>query len=59
MRYCLDKGWIPLPKSDKTDRIAQNVDVFGFRLDKEDIDSLDGQAQEPALVMAVDNESSG
>ena len=56
IRYCLDKGWIPLPKSDKAERIASNADVFGFRLDEEDIVYLDSQPQEPALVIAVDNE---
>ncbi|KAK3075718.1 hypothetical protein LTR53_000760 [Teratosphaeriaceae sp. CCFEE 6253] len=57
VRYCIDKGWSPLPKSDTPERIAQNADVFGFELGKEDLEKLDALPQEKALVLAVDNES--
>ena len=57
VRYCIEKDWSPLPKSDNPGRIAQNVDVFSFQLDKSDMEKLDAQPQEPALVLAVDNES--
>ena len=56
VRYCLEKGWSPLPKSDTPSRIAQNADVFNFQLDKGDMKQLDDQPQEAALVLAVDNE---
>lgn len=56
IRYCLEKDWIPLPKSDNPDRIAQNADVFDFKLDAEDVKKLDGVKQETPLVMAADNE---
>ncbi|KAI7115897.1 hypothetical protein KC343_g11508, partial [Hortaea werneckii] len=55
--YCIEKDWSPLPKSDNPGRIAQNADVFSFQLDKSDMEKLDDQPQEPALVLAVDNES--
>ncbi|TKA58654.1 hypothetical protein B0A55_12136, partial [Friedmanniomyces simplex] len=57
VRYCIDKGWSPLPKSDNPARIAQNADVFDFQLGKEDIEKLDAMPQETPLVLAVDNES--
>lgn len=57
LRYCLQKEWIPLPKSDNPERIAQNADLYGFQLDKEDMSKLDEQDTngKGALVVAVDN----
>ena len=57
IRYCLQKNWVPLPKSDNPGRIAQNASVYDFTLDEKDMQSLDGQKQEDPLVMAADNES--
>jgi diketogulonate reductase-like aldo/keto reductase len=58
LRYCLQKDWVPLPKSDNEGRIAQNADLFNFELSKEDIAKLDEQdtGGKGALVMAVSNE---
>jgi len=56
IRYCIQKNWSPLPKSDNPGRIAQNADVFNFELGKDDMEKLDAQPQEAALVLAVDNE---
>ena len=59
LRYCLQKDWIPLPKSDNPKRIAQNADIFDFQLDGDDMAKLDSQDQggKGALVVAVDNKS--
>ncbi|KAI1382463.1 aldo/keto reductase [Hypoxylon crocopeplum] len=46
IRYCLQKAWVPLPRSEKEERIKQNVDVFNFSLSEDDmtlLDSLDRQ----------------
>lgn len=58
LRYCLQKDWVPLPKSDNSERIAQNADVYGFELSEEDMAKLDEQNTEGsgALVLAVSNE---
>lgn len=58
LRYCLQKGWVPLPKSDNAGRIAQNADLYDFELSKEDLQKLDGkdEGSKGALVMIVDNE---
>lgn len=56
LRYCLDKGWIPLPKSDNPKRIATNADIYSFKLTADDIKKLESQGHE-ALVVAVDNET--
>ena len=41
MRYALQKGWIPLPKSEDPARIVANADVYGFEISKEDMAKLD------------------
>ncbi len=41
IRWCLDKGILPLPKSVTPARIAENADVFSFRLAPEDVAALD------------------
>ena len=58
LRYCLQKAWSPLPKSDNPGRIKQNADIYGFELDKEDMQKLDSQDQggKGALVVAVSND---
>lgn len=57
LRYSLQKGWVPLPKSDNPGRIASNADLYDFELGDDDMKALDGldQAGEGALVLAVDN----
>ena len=58
IRYCLQKGWVPLPKSVTPSRIEQNTNVYSFQLDEEDMKMLDDLDQGPdgALIGAVDNE---
>lgn len=41
VRWSLQKGFIPLPKSVRAERQAVNLDVFGFELDQQDMDTLD------------------
>ena len=57
IRYCLEKGWVPLPKSDTPERIEKNADVYGFGLDDADMKALDGldQGKDGSIVQAVDN----
>lgn len=42
VRYCLQKGWVPLVKSEREERIRQNADVFDFSLSEDDMTLLDG-----------------
>jgi len=58
VRYCLQKNWVPLPKSDNPERIAQNADVYEFDLAKDDIAKLDSldQGASGAIVQAVVND---
>jgi diketogulonate reductase-like aldo/keto reductase len=37
LRWCIDAGTIPLPKSVTPDRIRSNFDVLDFQLDDEDM----------------------
>lgn len=46
VRYCLEKGWVPLPKSDKEERIIGNADVFDFEISPEDMQALDKREKE-------------
>ncbi|OJD32373.1 alcohol dehydrogenase [Diplodia corticola] len=57
IRYCLQKDWVPLPKSDTPSRIEANADVFCFELDAKDMETLDNLDEGPwgAIVKAVDN----
>jgi diketogulonate reductase-like aldo/keto reductase len=41
IRYDLEKHTVVLPKSVHRERILENADVFGFRLDRDDVASLD------------------
>ena len=42
IRWSLDMGFIPLPKTVHPDRIKENLDVFDFKLEQDDIDYLSG-----------------
>ncbi|KAF2178483.1 Aldo/keto reductase [Zopfia rhizophila CBS 207.26] len=57
IRYCLQKGWVPLPNSDTPARIASNADVYGFDLGVDDMGKLDAldRGRAGALVQAVHN----
>ncbi|XP_063832804.1 LOW QUALITY PROTEIN: aldo-keto reductase AKR2E4-like [Ostrinia nubilalis] len=37
LRYLVDRGLVPIPKSANKDRIAQNIDLFDFELTKEEV----------------------
>lgn len=58
IRYSLQKGWVPLPKSENPDRIVNNADVYGFDITEEDMAVLDGmdQGSGGAIVEAVDSD---
>lgn len=41
MRWSVQHGYVPLPKSVRSERVAQNVDVFGFELSAQEMAALD------------------
>jgi len=41
IRWSLQKGFVPLPKSATPSRIKSNADLYGFELDGEDMARLD------------------
>lgn len=41
LRWCIEKGTVPLPKSSNPERMRENMEVFDFTLSAEDIASLD------------------
>ncbi|KAL4964917.1 aldo/keto reductase family protein [Aspergillus stella-maris] len=58
IRYALQKGWVPLPKTDNPERIVSNADVFDFHISDDDFSVLNGldQGSAGAIVEAVENE---
>ncbi|KAH9817865.1 NADP-dependent oxidoreductase domain-containing protein [Melampsora americana] len=45
IRWSLQHGFVPLPKSDKSHRIIENAEVFDFELDEEAMGQLDSLDQ--------------
>lgn len=37
LRWHVQQGLVPLPKSSNMERLAQNIDVFGFEIDEDDM----------------------
>ncbi|ETS75818.1 hypothetical protein PFICI_12762 [Pestalotiopsis fici W106-1] len=56
IRWSLQRGYIPLPKSDTPSRIKENADVYRFDLDDDDMAILNqlDQGRDGAIVKAVD-----
>jgi diketogulonate reductase-like aldo/keto reductase len=48
IRWSLQKGFIPLPKSVTKERIEQNANVYDFALDEEDMKRLDLDEYKPS-----------
>ncbi|SPP87433.1 blast:1%2C5-anhydro-D-fructose reductase [Drosophila guanche] len=42
LRYLVDLGTIPIPKSSNINRVAENFDIFDFKLTSEEMAVLDG-----------------
>lgn len=40
LRWCVDKGLVVLPKSVTPERVQQNINIFDFQLDEEDMNRL-------------------
>lgn len=48
-RWCVQKGFVYVPKSVKTERMKENAQVFDFELDSEDLKIMDGLTTPEAL----------
>jgi diketogulonate reductase-like aldo/keto reductase len=55
IRWSLQKGFVPLPKSDNPDRIKLNAELYSFTLSADDVAKIDGldQGAAGAIVQAV------
>lgn len=54
IRYALQKGWIPLPKSDDPGRIKENADVYDFEISNEDMEKLNALEEGPGAALDED-----
>ena len=50
MLFRSDSGLIVIPKSSNPDRLRENLDVFDFRLDAEDMDRIGGLDREDGRI---------
>lgn len=41
VRWSLQHGYVPLPKSIKNNRIAENAEIGGFEISREDMQAMD------------------
>ncbi|KAK4884359.1 hypothetical protein RN001_000630 [Aquatica leii] len=48
LRHCLQKGLVAIPKSVTPKRIHENIDIFDFKLNDQDMEKLNGLDQGPA-----------
>jgi diketogulonate reductase-like aldo/keto reductase len=48
LRWSIQKGFVPLPKSVTQSRIEENANIYDFELDDEDMKILDTGAYEPS-----------
>jgi diketogulonate reductase-like aldo/keto reductase len=46
LRWCIEQGLAVLPKSVTLSRVQENIDIFDFKLDSEDMEALAGQDQD-------------
>lgn len=47
IRWSLQMGWVPLPKSEDEGRITENAGVFDFELSREEMEDLKTDRYEP------------
>lgn len=50
-KWALQRGFAILPKSTKEERIKQNIDLFHFEIDQDDMDKLNGLDTDNTLVL--------
>ncbi len=48
-RWCVQKGFVYMPKSVKVERMVENAQVFDFELSKEEMDELDALTKPEAF----------
>lgn len=53
LRYLIDIGTVPVPKSTNEERLRLNLDVFDFKLDDEDIEAIDAMNIDYRAVPAI------
>lgn len=57
LRWHMEKNLIPIPKSTKEDRIAQNIDIYDFKLEEDQIKVIDDLDEDRSVSQKPDDES--
>ena len=55
LRWHIQEGLVPIPKSVKLERIRQNIDVFDFELDEQDMQRMRGLDRDDRVARHPDN----
>lgn len=50
IRWAIDRGTIVIPKTVNTERLAQNIDVFDFKLSEEEVEQVNGLDKDKHFV---------
>lgn len=51
LRWAIQHGTVPIPKSAQPDRIKQNLDVFDFEISKAEMAQIDGLASSRSVIV--------
>ncbi|KAL1460815.1 hypothetical protein WDU94_012758 [Cyamophila willieti] len=51
LRYLIQSGTIPIPKSSSPQRIQENIDVFDFKLEQADVEKIDALDQKARFCL--------
>ncbi len=50
LRWLLQKGHVVIPKSSSKEHLQQNMEIFDWQLDEDDIDAIDGIEKDQRLI---------
>ncbi|KAI0826361.1 Aldo/keto reductase [Irpex lacteus] len=56
VRWSIQRGFVPLPRSSKAERIASNADIYDFEISEEDMNALNSRPQKPISWNPVDQD---
>lgn len=55
LKWCVERGVVPIPKTSQEERMAENLDIFDFNLTDEEIDIINNSDKKMAVRKSADN----